>query len=126
MRHGCSRLMLCVRDRGEPGADRVSPAWKEAPEGRGPLGPEPWEAPWLLPGGGDTWAGTRGPLPWPHLRCHHMDTGIGPGVERGGEALGGHLSDKALQTSLSPAQVLHQARRVESRLRGVAGPRAWV
>lgn len=81
---------LCVSDRGELGADCVSPAWKEALEGTGPLRLEPRESPWLIQGGRDAWAGTHGPLPWPHPRCchrpagllGHMGTGIGPG--RGG------------------------------------------
>lgn len=95
-----SLSLLCVSDRGEPGADRISPGQKEALEDVGPLGLEPREAPWLLQGGGDTWASAHGPLPWPHLRCH-MGTGIGPGAGRGGGGLpGSHLSDKALRTSL--------------------------
>lgn len=82
-----SLSLLCVSDRGEPGADRISPGWKEALEDVGPLGLEPREAPWLLQGGGDTWASAHGPLPWPHLRCH-MGTGIGPRAGRVGGCRG--------------------------------------
>lgn len=87
-----SLSLLCVSDRGELGADRVSPAWKEALEGTGPLRLEPRESPWLIQGGRDAWAGTHGPLPWPHPRCchrpagllGHMGTEIGPGAGWGG------------------------------------------
>lgn len=82
-----SLSLLCVSDRGEPGADRISPGRKEALEDVGPLGLEPREAPWLLQGGGDTWASAHGPLPWPHLRCH-MGTGIGPRAGRVGGCRG--------------------------------------
>lgn len=82
-----SLSLLCVSDRGEPGADRISPGRKEALEDMGPLGLEPREAPWLLQGGGDTWASAHGPLPWPHLRCH-MGTGIGPRAGRVGGCRG--------------------------------------
>lgn len=82
-----SLSLLCVSDRGELSADRISPARKEALEDVGPLGLEPREAPWLLQGGGDTWASAHGPLPWPHLRCH-MGTGIGPRAGRVGGCRG--------------------------------------